>query len=97
MENFDNFGEFPIVLGVNEVRFPKKFTHVIFTPKRNTKKKVGMIGQCRGNSLTLMRVGKIGTAEWLILKIHYSITPLSVEYLHVAKYKSDIQMYKRSP
>ena len=53
MENFDNFTEFPIVLGVNGVRFPKKFTHVIFSPKRNTKKKVGMIGQCRGNSLTL--------------------------------------------
>ena len=56
MENFDNFGEFPIVLGVNRVRFPKKFTHVIFSPKRNTKKKVGIIGQCRGNSLTLIYI-----------------------------------------
>ena len=53
MENFDNFGEFPIVLGVNGVRFPKKFTPVIFIPKCNTKKKLGVIGQCRGNNLIL--------------------------------------------
>ena len=50
MKNFNNFGESPIVLGVNGVRFPKKITHVIFSPKRNTKKKVGMIRQKIKNS-----------------------------------------------
>jgi len=59
MENFDNFGEFPTVLGVNGVQFPKKIIHVIFSPKRNTKKKVGMIGQYQGNSLTLLSMHKI--------------------------------------
>ena len=50
MKNFENFGKFPIVLGVNKVRFQKKFTHVIFSPKRNTKKEVGMIGRCRATA-----------------------------------------------